>query len=70
MTGLINKTEDTLTIELFANTYNNQEKFDNLLHEVKEKYNLKTVNAVMGRMPKTENSPRKLTLTFNLHERD
>ena len=68
MTGLINKTKDTLTIELFARSYENKEKFDNLLHEVKEKYNLKTVNAVMGRIPRTENSPHKLTLTFNLNE--
>lgn len=61
--GILEKTDTSIVLELWPRTFQNEERYERLLEEVKLKYNLKEVNVVLGR---SQTNPKKLTLTFKI----
>lgn len=50
----------TISIELFNRTYQSEDKYNNLLFEVHEKY-----GATEFKLERSKDNPKKLLLTFN-----
>lgn len=66
MKGIIAESETKVHVEIFPQTYQSQEKYDNLLHEIAVEYNLPKLEVKLQRSRDHygEDGKKKIIISF------